>query len=174
MCIKIKPSIDKPLTDLLSKESRRLLAVQRVVEGESQVAVALSLKVSTRSVSKWMMLYRKLGTAGLEAQPHPGAPSKLSESQEKQVIAWLNGPTTIHGFDSELWTSPMICEVLHDKFQIRYNPEYFCRWLRQHGFPPQVPVVVASQRDEETIAAYPTGRFQKAVKKGLSTKPLSF
>jgi transposase len=174
MCINSCPAIYESVTDLKAKEVRRFLAVQRVLEGETQVAVAASLKVSLRSVSKWMSLYRSHGVNSLKAQPHPGAPSKLSEEQENQVVAWLNGPTKDHGYDSALWTSPMICEVIKDRFQIAYNPEYFCRWLRKRDFTPQIPTFVASQRDEKVIAAYPTGPFQEALKKGRPTMPRWF
>jgi transposase len=174
MCINSCPQIYEAVTDLKAKESRRFLAVQRVLEGETQVAVAESLKVSTRSVSKWMMLYRLHGVSSLKLQPHPGAPRKLSDEQEAQVIVWMNGPTKTHGFDAELWTSPMICEVIKETFPIEFHPEYFCRWLRQRDFTPQVPTFDASQRDENVIAAYPTGPFQEALKKGRPRIPRLF
>src|SRR5512142_2165320 len=55
-------------------EHRRLLAVQRVLEGYSTEEVADFLGVDPRSVRRWIAAFRHEGSAGLLAQPAVGPP----------------------------------------------------------------------------------------------------
>ena len=79
------PQLVRRITEAKAKEDRRRLAVQRVLEGETQVAVAASLKVSDRSVRNWMSWYRNQGEDGLQLRPHPGGESKMTDGQADQV-----------------------------------------------------------------------------------------
>src|SRR5215212_6948166 len=86
-------------------ERRRLLAVQRVLEGYSSVEVGDFLGVDPSSVRRWLAAFRQDGAAGLAARPTPGRPGKLTLSQEKIVRRWLADNPTNHGFPNELWTA---------------------------------------------------------------------
>ena len=166
------PVLVRPLTDAKAKEDRRRLAVQRVLEGETQTAVAASFKVSLRSVQYWVRWYRDRREAGLRAVPHPGPASKLSPAQERQVCSWLRKDPTEFGFRTSLWTSTRVVKLIREKFQIPYNPNYFCRWLRDHDFSPQKPRKVAAQRDEARIAAWPKQEWPAILKKGPPKTPM--
>lgn len=170
----LAPKLVRRVTDPKAQEARRRLAVQRVLEGESRVAVAASLKVSDRSIRNWMSWYRQHGEDGLKFRPHPGPESKLSAWQERQVCEWLTKDATQFGFRTNLWTSTRIVKLIHEKFGITYNPNYFCRWLRQHAFTPQKPAKRASQRDEARIAAWSQTDWPAILKKGLPSVPTSF
>lgn len=168
------PRLVRRVTDPKAQEARRRLAVQRVLEGETRVAVAASLKVSDRSIRNWMSWYRRQGEDGLKFRPHPGPESKLSEAQERQVCDWLAKDATAFGFRTNLWTSPRVVKLIHERFGITYNPNYFCRWLRKHAFTPQKPAKRASQRDESRIREWSQKDWPAIVKKGLSSRPMSF
>lgn len=161
------PNLVRRVTDPKAKEDRRRLAVQRVLEGETQLAVAQSLKVSDRSVRNWMSWYRTQGEDGLTLRPHPGGESKLSAGQASQVCDWLTKDATSFGFRTNLWTSPRVVKLIHERFGITYNPNYFCRWLHAHDFSLKKPLKRASQRDESRIAAWPKTEWAAIVKKGL-------
>jgi transposase len=165
------PVLIRRVTDAQALEDRRRLAVQRVLEGETQTAVAASLKVSLRSVQNWLGRYRDRRVAGLATVPHPGPTPKLSAAQERQVCAWLMKDPTEFGFRTSLWTSPRVVKLIQDKFGIAYNPNYFCRWLRKHDFSPQKPRNVAAQRDEARIAAWPKREWPAILKKGRPKMP---
>jgi transposase len=165
------PVLVRRVTDAHALEDRRRLAVQRVLEGETQTAVAASLKVSLRAVQYWMRGYRAAAEDGLQAVPHPGPASKLSAAQERQVCDWLAKDPTEFGFRTSLWTAPRIVKLIQDRFGIAYNPNYFCRWLRRHDFTPQKPRKVAAQRDEARIAAWSKREWPAILKKGLPTMP---
>lgn len=166
------PVLVRPVTDAKAEEDRRRLAVQRVLEGETQTAVAASLKVTLRAVQYWMRWYRDRHEDGLKAVPHPGPASKLSAAQERQVCSWLLKDPTEFGFRTSLWTAPRVVKLIKDKFDISYNPNYFCRWLHRHDFTPQKPKKVAAQRDETRIAAWPKREWPAILKRGPPKTPM--
>jgi transposase len=166
------PSLVRRVTDPKAKEDRRRLAVQRVLEGESQAAVAASLKVTDRSVRSWMKWYREQGEDGLKLRPHPGPESKLTPMQETQVCEWLTKDATLFGFRTNLWSSTRIVKLIRERFGIDYNPNYFCRWLHARGFSPQKPAKRASQRDEARIAAWPQTEWPALLKRGPTKMPM--
>src|SRR3954453_9847589 len=93
-------------------EHRRLLAVQRVLEGYSPQEVAEFLGGDPRSVRRWVSAYRQEGWPGLRARPAPGRPPKLTSTQEKIVRRWVAGTPTEHGFATDLWTGPRLATLI--------------------------------------------------------------
>jgi transposase len=135
-------------------EHRRLLAVQRVLEGYSTAEVAEFLDVDPRSVRRWVSAYRRGGGPSLLSRPSPGRPPKLTLTQEKIVRRWLNDSPMEHGFDTELWTAPRLTRLIDEEFDVRLNPRYLSAWLRERGFTPQKPQRVPRERDPKVIAAW--------------------
>src|SRR3954453_24171962 len=155
-------------------EHRRLLAVQRVLEGYSPQEVAEFLGVDPRSVRRWVAAYRQEGGPGLRARPAPGRPPKLTTTQEKIVRRWLADKPTEHGFATDLWTGPRLALMIRQEFAIGLNPNYLTVWLRRRGFTPQKPRRVPRQRDPEEIAAWlqtQWPRIQKRPDAGARTSP---
>src|SRR3954453_10146819 len=130
-------------------EHRRLLAVQRVLEGYSTEEVAAFLDVDPRPVRRWVAAHRQDGTEGLLARPASGRPPKLTSTQEKIIRRWLADKPTEHGFATDLRTGPRVAHMIRQEFAIELNPKYLTVWLRRHGFTPQKPRRVPRQRDPE-------------------------
>jgi transposase len=135
-------------------EHRRLLAVQRVLEGYSTEEVAAFLDVDPRSVRRWVAAHREAGDEGLFARPAAGRPPKLTYTQEKIIRRWLADKPTEHGFATDLWTGPRLAHMIRQEFAIELNAKYLTVWLRRRGFTPQKPRRVPRQRDPEEIAAW--------------------
>jgi transposase len=135
-------------------EHRRLLAVQRVLEGYTTGEVADFLGVDPRSVRRWVAAYRAEGGQALLPRPVSGRPPKLTHLQEKIALRWLTEAPAHHGFDTELWTAARLGLLIEEEFGIRLNPRYLSTWLRDRGFTPQKPQRVPRQRDPEAIAAW--------------------
>jgi transposase len=135
-------------------EHRRLLAVQRVLEGYSTEEVAEFLGVDPRSVRRWVAAHRAAGDEGLLARPTSGRPPKLTYTQEKIIRRWLADKATEHGFATDLWTGPRLAQMIRREFAIELNPKYLTVWLRRRDLTPQKPRRVPRQRDPEEIAAW--------------------
>src|SRR5512135_1913290 len=124
-------------------EHRRLLAVQRVLEGYSTEEVAESLGVDPRSVRRWVAAYRQAGDAGPRARPAAGRPPKLTSTPETILRRWL----------ADLRTGPRRAHRIRHEFGIGLHPKDLTVWLRRRGFTPQKPRRVPRPRDPEEIAA---------------------
>ena len=86
-------------------ESRRRLAVEKVLAGWMQKDVADFLGVHPVTVGQWMRAHRAAGPEALARKPHPGRKRFLSPAQEAEVLGWLAGKPTDYGFPTDLWTS---------------------------------------------------------------------
>jgi transposase len=135
-------------------EHRRILAVQRVLEGYSAEEVAEFLGVDPRSVRRWVTAHREAGDEGLLARPTAGRPPKLTSTQEKIIRRWLADKPTEHGFATDLWTGPRLAHLIRQEFGIELNAKYLTVWLRHRGFTPQRPRRAPRQRHPEEIAAW--------------------
>jgi transposase len=152
-------------------EHRRLLAVQRVLEGYSAEAVAEFLGVDSRSVRRWVATFRQAGGAGLVARPPSGRPPKLTRTQEKVIRRWLADKPTEHGFPTDLWTGPRVAHMIRQEFGVAINAKYITVWLRRRGFTPQKPRRVPRQRDPEAIAAWLHSDWPRIKKKPGGSTP---
>src|SRR3954471_8857366 len=146
-------------------EHRRLLAVQRVLEGYSAQEVAEFLGVDQRSVRRWVAAFREGGGRALLPRPVSGPPPKLTRLQEKIALRWLTEAPTRHGFDTEFWTAARLGQLIEEEFGIRLNARYLSTWLRDRGFTPQKPQRVPRQRDPEAIAAWLESDWPRIKKK---------
>jgi transposase len=154
-------------------ERRRLLAVQRVLEGYPIEEVAGFLGVHRTTVSRWVTAFRARGTPGLAVRPATGRPPKLTHTQEKVIRRWLADKPTDHGFPTDLWTGPRVAHMIRQEFGVEINPKYMTVWLRRRGFTPQKPRRVPRQRDPEAIAAWLAGDWPRIKKRPDGSAPIS-
>src|SRR5262249_25204826 len=149
-------------------------AVQRVGEGFSIDVVAGVLGVSPWSIRRWLRAFREGGIGALAAVPVPGRPPKLSRTQEKVALRWLDDKPRDHGFDSDLWTAARLAELIFDEWRVELNHRYVCRWLAARGFSPQRPERVPRERDSRAIAAWLDDEWTRIKKKRRGKAGVSF
>lgn len=115
------------------------------VEGRKQAEVADRCGVPLRTVEEWIKRYRREGCRGMRNRPIPGKPPRLTEKQRgKLKEAVLKGPEA-NGFDSGVWTAPMLVEWIWKKFHVRYSASQVRRILHALGFSVQYPRQVLSK-----------------------------
>jgi transposase len=132
-------------------EVRRRQGVEMYKKGFNQNEVAEALEVRQASVSRWLSWEDKGGNEALKSKPHPGPTPKLREDQKEELVVLLLKSPTEFGFESGLWTSPMVAQLIRDHFAVNYHEGHVRKLLRELGFSPQKPVKRASQRDEAAI-----------------------
>jgi len=153
-------------------EARRRLAVQRVADGWSQKDVAAFLGVHPVTVSRWVARSRADGD-GLRAKPTPGRPRFLTADQEEQVLGWLAELPTRHGFETDLWTARRVADLIHQKFGVRFHPNYLREWLTARDYTPQKPARRARQRDPEAVARWVAEDWPRLQKRRGPSVPTS-
>ena len=154
-------------------EYRRRLAVQRVADGYLTQEVADFLGVDPSTVRRWLAAFRDQGDAGLVVKPVSGRPGKLTSTQEKIALRWLNDSPTYHGFETELWTAARLGQLIREEFGVGLNSRYLSTWLRDRGFTPQKPERVARERDPKAIAAWLESDWPRIKKRPGGRAPAS-
>ena len=135
-------------------EHRRVLAIHRLLDGYAPEDVAEFLGVDPSTVRRWRAAFERGGWSGLRARPVPGRPAKLTRTQEKVVLRWLDDPPTAFGFSTELWTAARLADLIRQEWAIDLNPRYLPDWLRRRGLSPQRPERVPHERNDGAIAAW--------------------
>jgi transposase len=74
-------------------EAIRLMAVERVRDGERPSSVVASFGFHRTTIYKWLSAAAKpgVGLQALHSRPATGRPRSLTPRQEHQVFRWING-----------------------------------------------------------------------------------
>ena len=92
--------------DRKAQEAIRLMAVERVREGETPSDVIASYGMNRTTIHKWLGRSKGKGAGlrTLKARKGSGRPRKLDAKQEQQVFRWVNRKNpNQYGFDFGLW-----------------------------------------------------------------------
>jgi transposase len=144
-------------------EALRLMAMERLAEGEAASAVMASFGFCRTTIYKWQRKARgRKGLEALRSRIGSGRPRKLTAVQERKVLGWVNGKDPRqYGFDFGLWTRAMVGRLVEKKFAIHLSLASVGQLLGRLGLTPQKPLQRAYQRDPEAIAAWKSETFPK-------------
>src|SRR5277367_536851 len=143
-------------------EAIRLMAVERVREGEPASSVIASYGFSRTTIHKWVKAAATpgIGVKALLSRPATGRPRTLSPRQEQQVFRWINGrDPRQYGLDFGLWTRSVVAGLIERKFGIRLGVTAVGELLANLGLTPQKPLQRAYQRDAEAIEKWQRETF---------------
>jgi transposase len=147
-------------------EEIRLMAVERVREGEDPSAVIASYGFSRTTIYKWLRAAKGRGRslAALLSRKGTGRPRKLTRAQERQVFRWINGKDPRqYGFDFGLWTRLIVAELIADRFNITLSLASIGKLLADLGLTPQKPLMRAYERDPAAIEAWKVDTYPSIV-----------
>lgn len=123
----------RDLADLLKRstkalEIKRALAVSRDVAGESRPAIGSVLGVSRSFISKWRLVYDKLGVNGLRLSYQGARPrAYLSAAQKQAVLKHVSSQAT--------YSYEALVEHLQRAYGITYkSPQSYYDLLHEAGF----------------------------------------
>jgi transposase len=146
-------------------EEMRRLAVQRVVAGETQRAVASSLRVNVRSVRRWAQAYREGGDAAIASRKATGRPPTLSKRELAKLRRTITGKNPAQlNLGPALWTLPLVGQLIERIFGATLDPTTVGRILRRLGFTPQRPLRQAFQRDDAECLRWASEEFSLVVR----------
>lgn len=140
--------------DHATLETIRLMAVERVREGEAARAVIASYGFSRTTIYKWLAAAAKpgLGLRALQARRASGRPRTLTPRQEQQVFRWINGKDPRqYGLDFGMWTRSVVANLIERKFGVQLGLTAVGALLAKLNLTPQKPLQRAYQRDPAAI-----------------------
>src|SRR5216684_742395 len=143
-------------------EAIRLMAVERVRDGEPASSVIASYGFSRTTIYKWVAAAAApgVGLKALLSRRATGRPRTLSPRQEQQVFRWINGrDPRQYGLDFGLWTRSVVASLIEGKFGIRLGVTAVGELLAKLGLTPQKPLRRAYQRDPEAIERWQRETF---------------
>jgi transposase len=153
---------DGRVLDHRTLETIRLMAVERVREGERPSSVVASYGFNRTTIYRWLTGASKpgIGMWGLRSRPATGRPRSLTSRQERQVFRWINGrDPRQYGLNFGLWTRSLVAELIERKFAVRLGLTAVGELLAKLGLTPQKPLQRAYQRDPEAIEAWRRERY---------------
>ena len=141
-------------------ETIRLMAVERVNEGEDPSEVIAAYGFCRTTIYKWIKIALDAGEIGLRSTQGTGRPRTLTSAQEQQVFRWVNGrDPRQYGLDFGLWTRMIVSELIDKKFGVRLGVTAVGTMLARLGLTPQKPLQRAYQRDPEAIERWQRETF---------------
>jgi transposase len=150
--------------DRQTQEAIRLMAIERIREGERPAQVIEAYGFNRTTIYKWInaALRPGVGINALRSSKATGRPRSLTPRQEKQVFRWINGrDPRQYGLDFGLWTRAVVAELIGKKFGVHLGLTAVGELLAKLGLTPQKPLQRAYQRDPQAIEkwqreTYPT------------------
>ena len=157
------------------KESRRLQALALQKKGWKQTQIAEALGVTDGAVSQWFHLIDNRGARALLARPHTGRVPELTREQKNLIPDLLSHGAEAYGFRGNVWTAARIAKVIEWEWSVCYHQSHVARLLKELQWTPQLPIVRATQRDEDAIALWRTEKWIELQKQArLEHKTLVF
>lgn len=159
--------------DRKTQETIRLMAVERIQEGEDVASVMASYGLCRTTGYKWMEKIRGRGRGKrmLASRKGTGRPSKLTPTQKNKVFSWINGKNPLqYGFDFGLWTRAIVRELIHKKFGISLSITSVGTLLAELNLTAQKPLQRAYQRDPEAVERWQRDTYPALVSRAKKEK----
>ncbi len=153
--------------DRKTQEAIRLMAVDRMLEGEDVTVVMESYGLCRTTGYKWLAKIRGRGRGKhcLIARKGTGRTPKLTRGQKSQVFRWVNGKNPMqYGFDFALWTRAIVRELILKKFKVRLSVTSVGSLLAELNLTAQKPLQRAYQRDPDAIERWQRDTFPAIAK----------
>ena len=145
-------------------QRRRTRAVELMNSGQSHTQIAEILGVDRGSLYRWRTMARN-GPDGLNAIPHPGPPSQLTQTQLHDLEFLLGQGAKAQGWPNELWTAKRVSKLIQKFFDVQYHEGHVRKIMRQVlHWTGQKPECRARERDEDEIERWKNEEFPRIKK----------
>jgi transposase len=145
---------------------RRGLAILGYINKRRVIDLAAEYDVTRGSVNRWLQWYEAMGVDGLRTEKPPGPTPKLNAAQREKLGAIVDAGPLAAGYQSGVWTGPMIGDLIEQRFGARYHKHNVPRLLHDLGFSIQRPRKRLARADAEKQANWIRRKFP-AIKKKL-------
>ncbi len=116
---------------------KRIHALLYIVDGKTVEEVAATLDLSEQSVYNYVTTFILKGFDSLVYKRPSGRPPKLTQSQRKELSAWIDAGPEAAGYDCGGWTTTLIQDLILTRFGVAYTPQYVAQLLKNMGYSYQ-------------------------------------
>lgn len=162
------------LRDGAYRVATRLHAVALNMEGKTAPEIAETLKVHRTKVCLWFRRWQEDDLDGLLEGHRPGRPRCLSEKQYRALADIIDSGPVAYGFNSGVWTCPMVSRIIEDEFSVHFHAAHVSRILHEVGFSVQRPKKTLARADKTLQSRWIRYQYPDIKKKPESKRRLSF
>jgi transposase len=122
--------------------------------------IALVLRVHEKTVATWFAAFCCYGLQDTPRTKPTGRPPKLTRTQQAVLATLIEEGPVKAGFSGACWRSPMIQQLIVERFGVYYNVFYIAQLLKNLGFSYQKAAFVSdhlndAQRQEWCTTTWP-------------------
>ena len=136
------------------RQTKYFLAILAVIDGQSVAQVALVLRVHEKTAMTWLREFCCYGCQGAPHRKPTGRPPKLTPTQKAALVTWIEEGPVKAGCSGACWRSPMIQQLIYDRFGVLYNVFYIAQLLKNLGLSYQKAAFVSDHLDEDKRHAW--------------------
>jgi transposase len=125
-----------------------ILALFAVAHDQSPDTAARVLDLSAAQLERYVYQFLCYGVRGVSFQKPSGRTPKLTKTQQRELTAVLDAGPHAAGFSGACWRSPMIQQLITERFGVRYNVFYIAQLLKNLGFSYQKAAFVSDHLDD--------------------------
>lgn len=116
----------------------RLTAIKLLHEGHNRAQVCEHIGCRYDTLTSWMNKYLDGGLSGLVSPIQHQKPSRLTSEQQQQLKAIvLRQRPTDYGYDRNLWTGAILCQVIERQFGVGLKDSRIYELLSELGLSYQ-------------------------------------
>lgn len=129
------------------RQFKRVTAILFVSAGFLYSQIAEKLGVCEDSIRRWRKKLLLRGPEGLCSRKSPGPKSNLTQTQRKELAELIDQGPQACGFAGACWRSPMIQELIYQRFGVFYAEKYISQLLKNMGFSYKKAQTVPDKQD---------------------------
>jgi transposase len=129
--------------------SRRIHSVLLNNERRTSSEIARIVGATRVKVSEWLKIYAHQGIEGLMEGQRTGRPARISDVDKIILCDIIDSGPIAYGYQTGVWTSSIISEVINCEFGITYHPGHVRKLLQGFGFSVQSPTRLLAAADKE-------------------------
>jgi transposase len=154
------------------RQVKYFLAILAVMDGQSCAQVALVLRVHEKTVAAWVCACCCYGLQGAPHKKPTGRPPKLTPMQKEALAKLIEEGPVKAGFSGACWRSPMIQQMIYDRFGVFYNVFSIAQLLKHLGFSLQKAAFVSDHLAEHKRQEWRTQTWPQILRAAHTKKAL--
>jgi transposase len=154
------------------RQVKYFLAILAVVDGQGVAQVALVLRVHENTVATWLREFCCYGLQGAPRTKPTGRPPKLTPPQQAALMTLIDAGPVKAGCRGACWRSPMIQQLIYERFGVYDNVFYIAQLLQNFGFSYQQAAVVSDHLDERKRHEWRTTTWPQILRLAQARKAL--
>jgi transposase len=132
--------------------------------GLSLNEAARRIECAASSVMRWYNAWRRRGAKALQVGSSSGRPPKLKPEQRRRLLRLLLKGPLAHGFNTNVWTTLRIKELIRREFGVSYHRDHVGRLMHSLNWSHQKPEKRAIEQDEEEIERWKRTKWPRVQK----------